>query len=321
MPFKHRHSDLNIRCSSINGNLAYAGRFRSFSNSSRSEERVVGKCIDNTLVIYKPKACEVLQLDSNYTRAAFAALKLFKLYEKRIGKASKKVQKTFTPFNITCAYIEFYCLTETAKNYTKGVGALKLPLYQNLCDPCFLLIVYSSLKNKKATGVDDVPLENVTLASIISLSLELQIRKYSPNPTKRIFIPKANGKMRPLGIASSKDKIVQQALKLILDALFENVFLDSSHGFRKNRSCHTALKLIYYRWRGVKWFIECDFVQCFDRISHPIFLSIFNEYVDDYWTSILISRFMKRVTFILVTCVIALLNLKWAHHKGQSLVL
>jgi retron-type reverse transcriptase len=88
---------------------------------------------------------------------------------------------------------------------------LKLPLYKALCNPCVLLIAYSTLKSKKASGVDDVPIENITLASIISLSKELENKKYSPNPTKRVFIPKANGKMRPLGIASSKDKIVQKS--------------------------------------------------------------------------------------------------------------
>ena len=294
MPYKHRHSSLNIRCNSISGNLGYAGKHRGFSSSGRSEETVVGKSIHNALVIYEPKACEVLQLGSNYTRAVSSALKLFKLYEKRISKASKKVQNTFTLKNIIIGYIEFYRLIEITSNYTKKAGALKLPLYQNLCNPCFLLIAYSSLKKSKGTGVDDIPVENVTLASLISLSLELQSKKFSPKPTKRIFIPKANGKMRPLGIASSRDKIVQQALKLVLEPLFDNVFLDSSHGFRRNRSCHTALKNIYYKWRGIKWFIECDFVQCFDNISHPIFLSIFNGYIDDYWTAILINLFLKK---------------------------
>lgn len=212
-----------------------------------------------------------------------------------MDKASKKVQKTFTSKNITATYFELYSFIEIASNYTKkGIGALKLPLYQNFSNPCFLLIAYSSLKNKKATGVNDIPIENVTLASLISLGQELQSKKFFPKPTKRIFISKANGKMRPLGIASCRDKIVQQALKLILEPLFENVFFDSSHGFRQNRSCHTALKTIYNKWRGIKWFIKCDCAQCFDSISHPIFLSIFNEYVNDYWTAILINRFLKK---------------------------
>jgi retron-type reverse transcriptase len=96
-------------------------------------------------------------------------------------------------------------------------------------------------------GIDDIPIGNVTLAALISISQDLKFNRYKPNPTKRIFIPKTNGKMRPLGIASSKDKIVQQALKLVLEPLFEKVFLESSHGFRPNRSCHTALSTMYYQ--------------------------------------------------------------------------
>ena len=293
-PSKLNQCNLNIRYYGTSGNLGNARIDRGFSTPSRSEVRIVGNGIKYTPAVYEPKACEVLQLNKNYARAVMAALKLFKIYDKRIHKASKIVKNTFTPYNIMMAYLNYYELCDIADNYTKRAGALKLPLYQNLCDPCFLLIAYSSLKNKSASGVNDVPIANVTLAAILSLSKELQSKKYSPKPTKRIFIPKADGKMRPLGIASSRDKIVQQALKIILERVFENVFLNSSHGFRSNRSCHTALSSIYRRWRGVKWFIECDFIQCFDRISHPIVLSIFNEYINDYWTSILINKFMKK---------------------------
>ena len=245
------------------------------------------------MVVSGQKGCEVLQSDPNYARASKDSLKLFKLYEKRINKASIKVRETFTLSNMLRAYLDLYGLIDQARSYTKGVG-LRLPLYQNLCNPCVLLIAYSTLKGKKASGIDDVPVENVTLASILSLSLELRSKKYSPNYTKRVFIPKANGKMRPLGISSSKDKIVQKALLIVLEPLFENVFLDSSHGFRSGRSCHSALRQMYFRWRAVKWFIECDFVSCFDRISHPIVMSIFSQHVDDYWTCNLVNRFLKK---------------------------
>jgi group II intron reverse transcriptase/maturase len=246
------------------------------------------------MVVPRQKGCEVLQLDPNYARASKDSLKLFKLYEKRINKASKKVSKTFTQGNMLLAYLDLYRLIDQAGSYTKKVYPLKLPLYQNLCNPCVLLIAYSALKGKKASGIDDVSVENVTLAYILTLSLELRSKKYSPNYTKRVFIPKANGKMRPLGISSSKDKIVQKALLICLEPLFENVFLDSSHGFRPKRSCHSALKEIYFKWRGVKWFIECDFISCFDRISHPVVMSIFSRHVDDYWTCNLVNRFLKK---------------------------
>jgi len=292
-PFKLNQCNLNTRYYSTNGNLEYVGRDKGLFTPNRSEVRVVGKSIENALVVYEPTACEVLQLNKNYARAVKAALKLFNVYEKRICKASKIVQDTFTFVNFTVTYLNYYGLCDIANNYVKKAGALKLPLYQNLCDPCFLLIAYSSLR-KKTLKIDNIPIENVTLMSFLSLSKELQSKKYSPKPIKRIFISTANKKMRPLAIASTKDKIVQQALTIILELVFENVFLDSSHGFRLNRSCHTTLNTIYHKWYGVKWFIECDLVQCFDKINHPIVLSILNEYVDDYWTSIIINKFMRK---------------------------
>lgn len=294
MPSKHHHNNLNSRYKGTRRNSRYAGSYRSFSDSSRSEVRLVAKCTWLLMIVPGQKSCEVPQLDPNYTRALKDSLKLFKLYEKKIDKASKKVREAFTQDNFFNAYLDLYCLIDQAGSYTKKVGALRLPLYQNLCNPCILLIAYSALKGKKASGIDDVPVENVTLASILSLSLELRSKKYSPNYTKRVFIPKANGKMRPLGILSSKDKIVQKALLIVLEPLFENVFLDSSYGFRPRLSCHSALRKMYYEWRGVKWFIECDFVSCFDKISHPIAMSIFSRYVGDYWTCNLVNRFLKK---------------------------
>lgn len=178
---------------------------------------------------------KVLHSDPTYARASKDALKLFNLYEKKINKASKRVRRSFTLTDMLHAYLDLYRVIDQSESYTKGGGALRLPLYQNLCNPCVLLIAYSSLKNRKASGIDDVPIENVTLAAILSLSMDLRSKKYSPSYTKRVFIPKGNGKMRPLGIASSRDKIVQKALLLVLNPLFENVFLDSSLELRRRK--------------------------------------------------------------------------------------
>lgn len=173
---------------------------------------------------------------------------LFKLYSKKISKASHKVQHTFTKGNIEIAYIELDSLLNIVRHNNFTGNRNKLPLFKSLTDPCYLLIAYSSLINKKGYGgVDDIPVSGVTLAGILEIAGKLRNKSYKPKPTKRVFIPKLNGKMRPLGIASSQDKIVQQAIKIVLDEIFETKFLECSHGFRPRKSCHTALERIYYK--------------------------------------------------------------------------
>jgi len=187
--------------------------------------------------------CEVLQL--KFIKKAEG---LLKGYNKKINKASTKVQKVFTKSNVAKAYEELDSLLNIVRYNNLTGNRNKLRLYESLSNPCYLLIAFSSLKKRKGYGgVDDIPISGVTLAGIIELAGRLKNKSYKPKPTKRVFIPKLNGKMRPLGIASSQDKIVQQAIKLILDEIFEDKFLECSHGFRPRKSCHTALEHIYYK--------------------------------------------------------------------------
>jgi hypothetical protein len=244
----------------LSGKLRYAAKnhsmvtYRSFSKSITNESR----CLETgcrsevtvTVKTNKETGKELIAVDCEVLQSKFInkAEWLLKGYTKKLGKASSKVKAIFTIHNIAKVYYELDCLLNIIKfNNNAGIRN-KIPLFEMLTNPCYLLIAFSTLKkNVDKGGVDDIPVTNVTLAGIISLAKRLERKCYKPNPTKRVFIPKANGKMRPLGIASTEDKIVQQGIKIILDNIFEPKFSNLSHGFRPRRSCHSALELIYYK--------------------------------------------------------------------------
>lgn len=99
-------------------------------------------------------------------------------------------------------------------------------------------------------GIDEETLDGINIKWFEKTSDNLIKERYQPKPARRIYIPKANGKMRPLGIASPRDRIIQQAMKIVLECKLEPTFMETSHGFRPNKSCHTALKEIR-KWKGV----------------------------------------------------------------------
>lgn len=207
---------------------------------------------------------------------------LFKSYEKQIARSSKNVRDSFTLDSIATGFASFRHLSEIINNYTTKSKSLKLSLYQNLTNPCFLLVVCSKIKKSKIGEMHDVYHGATLLATLLSLVSALFHKKYLPKPIKRTFILKAAGKMLPFGVVSMPDSIVQQVLKFVLMPRFELVFSNSSHGCRPRRNCHSALKYINNCWRNVMWFIDCRLVQCFDTFNYSAFLSVFNRYVDDY---------------------------------------
>ena len=103
---------------------------------------------------------------------------------------------------------------------------------------------------------------------ITKIIQSLKDETFEPTPVRRTYIAKINGgnKLRPLGIPTFTDKLVQEALKMILESIYEPMFLECSHGFRANRSCHTALKQVKNRFMGIRWFVEGDIRGCFDTL-------------------------------------------------------
>jgi RNA-directed DNA polymerase len=130
-------------------------------------------------------------------------------------------------------------------------------------------------------GVDGQTFDGMTLARLDRLVERVAEGRYRPRPVRRVYIPKGNGKMRPLGIPTADDRIVQEAARMILAAIYEPVFSQHSHGFRAGRSCHTALEEIRKTWTGAKWLIEVDVRGFFDNIDHDILLGLLARRIDD----------------------------------------
>jgi retron-type reverse transcriptase len=144
-------------------------------------------------------------------------------------------------------------------------------LYRNLYNPEFYYQAYANIYAKPGNmteGSDGKTVDGFNTQRVEKLIESLKNETYQPKPSRRVYIPKANGKRRPLGIPSFDDKLLQEVVRMILEAIYDRTFLETSHGFRKNRSCHTALEQVRGTFTGVRWFIEGDIEGFFDNIDH-----------------------------------------------------
>jgi len=172
-------------------------------------------------------------------------------------------------------------------NIHRERGSKGLPLervYKHLFNPELYLKAYGKIyRNDGAMtkGTTDETVDGMTLQKINEIISLLRQEKYRWSPARRTEIPKANGKKRPLGIPTWSDKLVQEVLRMLLEPYYEARFSKHSHGFRPQRSCHTALFEVQRTWRGSVWFIEGDIKGCFDNIDHSILLSIIRRDIQD----------------------------------------
>ena len=169
-------------------------------------------------------------------------------------------------------------------------------LYRYLFSEEMFAVAYQRIYAKQGNmtpGTDGKTIDEMSLERIERLIVSLKDQSYQPHPARRVYIPKKNGKKRPLGIPSFEDKLVQEVVRLLLEAIYEGHFEGTSHGFRPHRSCHTALGMIQKSFAGAKWFIEGDIKGFFDNIDHNVLISILRERISDERFLRLIRKFLN----------------------------
>jgi group II intron reverse transcriptase/maturase len=175
-------------------------------------------------------------------------------------------------------------------------GAVVKDLFRILRYPELWQLAYANIYSNKGAmtkGVDDDSLDGMSNERIANLIDSVMSETYRPKPVRRAYIPKKDGSKRPLGVPTGDDKLVQAVIKILLEHYHEGIFSDNSHGFRPNKSCHTALEEIGYVWKGTKWFIEFDVKGCFDNIDHKILMNLLKKRINDKRFLSLIWRFLK----------------------------
>ena len=153
------------------------------------------------------------------------------------------------------------------------------------------------VENKGAGGIDEMTVKE--LGDYIrenkdSIVNSLRNRTYMPKPVKRVYIPKSNGKKRPLGIPTVLDRTIQQAIAQPISDIYEEIFSEYSYGFRPNRSCHDAIKqALEYLNEGCEWVIDIDIEQFFDKVNHDKLIQILREQINDSTTLNLIRKYLR----------------------------
>ncbi len=168
-------------------------------------------------------------------------------------------------------------------------------LYRQMFNPQLYLMAYGKLyasKGAMTPGVTGETVDGMSLAKIEAIIGALRAERYRWRPVKRVYIPKKNGKQRPLGLPTWSDKLVAEVVRLLLEAYYEPRFSGRSHGFRSGRGCHTALSEVVETWKGTHWFIEGDISDCFGSLDHEIMVTILAENIHD-------GRFLRLIGHML----------------------
>ena len=187
---------------------------------------------------------------------------------------------------------------ETVLNVIRERGERELPLeniYRLLYNRNLYLRAYGHIySNQGATteGITAETVDGMSLAKIDRIIEALRYERFRWTPVRRVNIPKPNGTTRALGIPTGPDKLLQEVIRMILEAYYEPQFSDRSHGFRPGRGCHTALSNVTTHWTSVRWFVEGDIKGCFDNIDDDVLLSVLGDKLHD-------NRFLRLLKYLL----------------------
>ncbi|MFL5913030.1 MAG: reverse transcriptase/maturase family protein [Gaiellaceae bacterium] len=183
---------------------------------------------------------------------------------------------------------------DTVLDVLRDRGGRGLPLerlYRQLFNEQLFLMAYGRIyanEGAMTPGADGKTPDGMSLDTIREIITRLRAERYRFAPVRRVYIPKKNGTLRPLGLPAWSDKLVGEVVRLLLEAYYEPRFSARSHGFRSGRGCHSALDEIASTWTGTTWFIEGDIADCFGSLDHEVMLTILAERIHD-------KRFLRLV--------------------------
>ena len=181
----------------------------------------------------------------------------------------------------------------------RKLGRKRLPLtrvYRCLLNEDLFLLAYSNLAQNRGAltpGPDDDTADGMSLRRIRRIIADLRTERFHPRPARRVHIPKRNGGSRPLGMPNFSEKLVQEVLRMVLTAYYEPRFRRSSHGFRPDRGCHTALITVKHLFQGTAWFIEGDIRGAFDNLDHTVLMTMLARDITDGRLLTLIRRHLQ----------------------------
>ena len=187
---------------------------------------------------------------------------------------------------------------ETVLDVLRERGKQGLPcdeLYRQLFNPQLYLLAYGRIYSNKGAmtpGSDSETADGMSMDKIERIIAQVREERYRFKPVRRLYIPKKDGKQRPLGLPSWSDKLLGEVIRLLLEAYYEPQFSDHCHGYRPGRGCHTALSEVARTWTGTTWFIEGDISRCFDQLDHQVMLATLAEKIHDNRMLRLVSQML-----------------------------